>query len=88
MSKSDSIQLHYYFNSIITIHRFIQREKLDPSEYQGVRESLRWLREKLGYGNNLMDEGVSKETPEMDNSQLSPYRTETTSHGESSTTTR
>ena len=87
-SKSDNLQLHYYFNSIITIHRFIQREKLDPSEYQGVRESLRWLREKLGYGKNLMDEGVLKETPEMDNSQLSPYQTETTSHGESSTTTQ
>ena len=85
-SKSDSIQLHYYFNSIVTIHRFIQREKLDPSEYQGVRESLRWLREKLGYGNKLVDDGVSKETPEMDNPQPSPYRT-VKSHGEGSTTT-
>jgi hypothetical protein len=85
-SKSDSIQLHYYFNSIVTIHRFIQCEKLDPSEYQGVRESLRWLREKLGYGNKLVDDGVSKETPEMDNPQPSPYRT-VKSHGEGSTTT-
>lgn len=84
-SKSDTFQLHYYFNSIVTIHRFIQREKLDPSEYQGVRESLRWLREKLGYGKNLVDDGVSLETPEMDNSQPSPYRT-AEPHGEGSTT--
>ena len=87
MSKSDAIQLHYYFNSIVTIHRFIQREKLDSSEYQGVRESLRWLREKLGYGNNLVDEGgfLNKNPLEMDNPQPSPYRT-AKSHGEGSTT--
>jgi len=75
MSKSDDLQLHHYFNSIVTIHRFIQREKLDPSEYQGVRESLRWLREKLGYGKNLVDGGgfLNKNSPEIGNPQPSSY---------------
>lgn len=45
--KSNKFELHYYYNSIISIHRFIQNEKLDISEYQGINESLSWLREKL-----------------------------------------
>lgn len=54
-SKSDKLLLHYYFNSVITFHRFIKVNKLNITEYQNVRESLHWLREKLRYGKNLCD---------------------------------
>ena len=56
-SKSDKLLLHYYFNSIISVHRFIHFKNLDITEYQNVRESLHWLREKLRYGQNLCNEG-------------------------------
>lgn len=39
----------------ISVHRFIQFNKLDSSEYQDLNESLNWLREKLRYGKNLTD---------------------------------
>lgn len=52
-SKSDKLMLHYYFNSIVSAHRFIQKEGLDTKEYQNIRESVYWLREKLRYGKNL-----------------------------------
>ena len=52
-SKSAKLLLHYYFNSVISVHRFIQNEHLDISEYQAIDESRLWLREKLRYGNNL-----------------------------------
>jgi len=69
--KSNKLQLHHYFNNIVTVHRFIKIMGLDLKEYQGVRESLHWLREKLRHGNKLVDDVVSKCTTEMGNSQPS-----------------
>ena len=56
--KSASIRPYEYFNVLISVHRFIQLKKLDLSGYQGIRESLCWLREELGYGKNSPDEGL------------------------------
>ena len=52
-SKSDTYQLHYYYNSIISIHRFIQNEQLDISEYQRINESRSWIRNNLIEGKKL-----------------------------------
>jgi len=54
-SKGNKIRLYEYFNSFISIHRFIQLQKLNSIEYQGLNESLNWLRQKLRYGKNLSD---------------------------------
>lgn len=54
-SKNNKIRLYEYFNVFISAHRFIQLNKMESSEYQGLNESLNWLREKLGYGKNLPD---------------------------------
>ena len=51
-SKSNNIQLHYYFNNIVNVHRFnkMQNQFLG---YQALNESLKWLRNKeLRYGKN------------------------------------
>jgi hypothetical protein len=53
--KSDKLLLHYYYNSIVTIHRFIQKYKKDTTGYQNINKSLYWLREKLRYGKNATD---------------------------------
>jgi hypothetical protein len=58
MSKSDNIELHHYFNSIVNVHRFIQNKKALYQGYQSVRESLHWLRIELRYGKNPLDEAV------------------------------
>lgn len=50
--KSDKILPHYYFNSIISVHRFILNTKSYSDGYQSVNKSLCWLREKLRYGEN------------------------------------
>ena len=71
-SKSAKVQLHYYFNSIITIHRFIQNEQLDISEYQRIDESRSWIRNNLMYGNKLVDRKVvHTTTSKIDNQQPS-----------------
>lgn len=49
--KSGVIHLHYYFNSIVSIHRFICIHKKGKG-YQSIRKSLCWLRTKLRYGKN------------------------------------
>lgn len=51
-SKSKKIMPHYYFNSIISVHRFIQTTKSNYDGYQSINMSLCWLREKLRYGKN------------------------------------
>jgi hypothetical protein len=51
-SKSKKIMPHYYFNSIISVHRFIQNTKSNYDGYQSINMSLCWLREKLRYGKN------------------------------------
>jgi transposase-like protein len=64
-SKSDNLELHYYFNSIINVHRFIQNNNSNFNGYQKINESLSWLREKLRYGNNPKDNKwiISSKTP-------------------------
>jgi hypothetical protein len=54
-SKSNILVLPYVFNNIILTHRFIQSQNLNHSEYQNLKETLGWLREKLRYGKNLQD---------------------------------
>lgn len=46
--KSNRIELHYYFNSIITMHRFIQYKNGPSSGYQNKYESICWLRKNSG----------------------------------------
>jgi len=46
-AKSNKLRLYEYFNAFISAHRFIQIHNLDSSEYQGLSESLNWLRDKL-----------------------------------------
>jgi transposase-like protein len=51
-SKSDKLQLHYYFNNIVNVNRFNSKYNQFLG-YQTLNESLRWLRDnKLRYGNN------------------------------------
>ncbi len=54
--KSDNIILHYYMNSIVNINRFIKKTKSNFEGYQRINESLFWLREKLRYGKNPVDD--------------------------------
>lgn len=42
--KLGTIIPHYFWNSIISLHRFIQHYNLDKVEYQRIRESVSWLR--------------------------------------------
>jgi len=56
--KGKKIRLYEFFNSIISLHRFMKHYNLN--EYQGVRNSLHWLSEKLRYGKNLLDDSFDK----------------------------
>lgn len=51
-SKSDKVLLSEYLKVTMQAHRFIKQEGISSSGYQGVSDSLHWLREKLGYGKN------------------------------------
>lgn len=53
-SKSNKIELHYYFNNIINVNRFNKFNK-QYLGYQNLNESLSWLRSKLRYGDNPSD---------------------------------
>lgn len=57
-SKSNKIMFPLFFSSIVICHRFIQTHNLDINEYQGINESLCWLRDKLRNGKNLTDEEI------------------------------
>jgi hypothetical protein len=46
-SKSDRFVPHYYWNSVITVHRFEGGHGAEGSGYQALRESLTWLRKYL-----------------------------------------
>lgn len=43
-SKGSQIVLHDFFNTLVSAHRFIQKQGLGRQEYQALRESLAWLR--------------------------------------------
>jgi hypothetical protein len=45
--KSNKLRIYEYFNAFISVHRFIKIHKLHSNEYQGLSESLNWLRGKL-----------------------------------------
>lgn len=51
-NKWDYILLHYYFNSIVSVHRFTQSSNENTFGYQSINKSLCWLRNKLRYGEN------------------------------------
>jgi len=46
LSKNGKIMPHYFWNSVINLNRFITKHNLPKQEYQGIRESICWLREK------------------------------------------
>lgn len=69
--KTNNIQLHYYFNNLVSVIRFnsIHKEFLG---YQALRESLMWLRYELRYGNNATYDEDQKSS-EIGNPHPSAY---------------
>jgi len=47
LKKSNKLLLYYYFNSIVSLNRYITIFELSSEEYQGIRVTLNWLRTKL-----------------------------------------
>jgi len=68
-SKSNKLQLHYYFNNLVSIFRF-NKSKREYLGYQTVNESLQWLRTKLRKGENTPYE-TAQNAVEIDNQQPS-----------------
>jgi hypothetical protein len=70
IDKSDNIQIKYIEKLLINLTKFVPQETLNK-EYQELRVTLIWLREKLRYGNNFQDEELlNKIIHKMDNPQL------------------
>lgn len=65
-SKWNKIELHSYFNNIVSVVRF-NKKYSQFLGYQNINESLYWLRNELRYGNNSTDEAKA----EMGNPQPS-----------------
>ena len=58
-SKGNKIRKYEYFNVFISVHRFTQNNSnLNSNGYQSLNESLNWLREKLRYGKNSLNDEV------------------------------
>ena len=53
--KKDKIIGFYLMNNIVSLNRFISKYNLDY-EYQNIKKTLYWLREKLRYGKNFADD--------------------------------
>jgi len=53
--KSDKILFSEWLKVIMIAHKFITQNNIDKNGYQGVSESLHWLRDKLRYGKNPTD---------------------------------
>jgi hypothetical protein len=68
-SKSNKLQLHYYFNNLVSIFRF-NKSKREYLGYQTVNESLQWLRIKLRKGENAPYNAAQKAV-QIDNQQPS-----------------
>lgn len=68
-SKSNKLQLHYFFNNIVSVCRF-NKIKCEYLGYQTVNESLQWLRTKLRYGENAPYD-TAENAVEIDNQQPS-----------------
>jgi hypothetical protein len=54
-SKSDKLLFSEYLKVTMLAHSFITKNNLKSTGYQGINESLYWLRDKLGYGKNPTD---------------------------------
>lgn len=54
-TKSNKILFNEYLKVYINAHKFIKQHQIGPDGYQGVSQSLHWLRKKLGYGKNPSD---------------------------------
>ena len=67
-SKSDKLQLHYFYNNIVNINRF-NKKYTQFLGYQVLNESLKWLRIELRYGKNPTDD--LEKSNEIDNPQRS-----------------
>jgi hypothetical protein len=68
--KSNKLLMHYYFNTIVSIHRFNNKYKQFIG-YQAVNESLQWMRDnELMYGKNASYD-LDLKSNEMDNPQPS-----------------
>jgi len=67
--KYREIHLHYYFNSIINIHRFIQKYQINFNGYQKICESRFWLRKNSGMVKIPIDDPIK--IGEMGNQQES-----------------
>lgn len=87
--KSDKITAYYIFNNIIHLNRFITKKSLNK-EYQGIKETLYWLRENLRYGKKLSDDSstkiLKKILDEMDNSHQISLNSQCKNKGKCSTT--
>jgi len=46
LKKGGKIIPHYFWNSVVNLVRFIRKYNLPADEYQSIRESICWLREK------------------------------------------
>lgn len=46
LTKNNNLRLYEKMNSIINVHRFIQKTNFNFEGYQALNESLKWLREK------------------------------------------
>ena len=66
------LHLHYYFNSIISLHRFNIMQKTETNCYQRINESLSWLRKNSGMVKVQSNEERSSDFSEMGNQQPSP----------------
>lgn len=72
--KSAKLQVYQYFNVMISAHRYIQIHKLSSDEYQSMRKSLYWLRDKLRDGKNFIDDAIVRKTiAKMGNPHPSSY---------------
>lgn len=53
--KSDKLLFSEWLKVVMLAHRFIKKENVESTGYQGISESLFWLRDKLRYGKNPSD---------------------------------
>jgi hypothetical protein len=67
-SKTNKLQLHYYFNNIVNINRFNTKFNQFLG-YQMLNESLTWLRLKLKHGKNSPYDKATKIALKIGNQQ-------------------
>jgi hypothetical protein len=72
ISKSNKLQLHHYFNTLVSVFRF-NKTNTQFMGYQAVSESLQWLRKKLS-GTVITPHINLQIVDKMDNPQPSSCR--------------